>query len=72
MSTGLLIAIICSFIALIYGAWSYKWILSKPAGNERMQEISSAIQEGARAYLNRWQTLWSRGITHQELLELEK
>jgi K(+)-stimulated pyrophosphate-energized sodium pump len=56
MSTGLLIAIICSVIALVYGAWSYKWILSKPAGNERMQEIAAAIQEGAQAYLNRQYT----------------
>ncbi len=56
MSNGLLIAIICSFVALIYGAWSYKWILSKPAGNDRMQEIAAAVQEGAQAYLNRQYT----------------
>jgi len=56
MSDGLLLSIICSFAALLYGAWSYKWILSKPAGNERMQEIATAIQEGAQAYLNRQYT----------------
>jgi K(+)-stimulated pyrophosphate-energized sodium pump len=56
MSTGLLIAIVCSLVALVYGAWSYKWILSKPAGNERMREIAAAVQEGAQAYLNRQYT----------------
>ncbi|OJY92776.1 MAG: sodium-translocating pyrophosphatase [Lysobacterales bacterium 63-13] len=50
---GLLFSLICAGVALVYGAWSIRWILSKPAGNERMQEIAAAIQLGARAYLNR-------------------
>ena len=50
---GLLFSLICAVLALVYGAWAIRWILAKPAGNERMQEIAAAIQLGARAYLNR-------------------
>src|SRR3989344_847842 len=39
--------------ALLYGGWAVKSVLSKSHGNARMQEIAAAIQEGARAYLNR-------------------
>ncbi|HEY0178612.1 MAG TPA: sodium-translocating pyrophosphatase, partial [Dokdonella sp.] len=50
---GLSIAFVCAVLAILYGVWSIRWILAKPAGNSRMQEIAAAIQEGARAYLNR-------------------
>ncbi|HVQ33090.1 MAG TPA: sodium/proton-translocating pyrophosphatase, partial [Lysobacter sp.] len=50
---GLILALSCAVIAILYGLWSASWINSRPAGNERMQQIAGAIQEGARAYLNR-------------------
>ena len=49
----LTITIACGVCALIYGLWASRSILTSGAGNEKMQEIAGAIQEGAAAYLNR-------------------
>jgi K(+)-stimulated pyrophosphate-energized sodium pump len=63
MSTELIFALVCAGAAIAYGIFSVQWILAKPAGNERMQEIASAIQEGAKAYLNRqYATIGMAGI----------
>lgn len=53
MSSGLILAVLASLFAVIYGLILIKLVLKKPAGNERMQAIAKAIQEGASAYLNR-------------------
>ncbi len=56
MSSGLVFAIVCAIAALLYGIFSVTWILAKPTGNDRMREIAAAVQQGAKAYLNRQYT----------------
>ena len=47
------LVILSGILSLVYGYWAGNSVLKSSAGNEKMQEISLAIQEGAQAYLNR-------------------
>jgi K(+)-stimulated pyrophosphate-energized sodium pump len=48
-----ILSIIAGALALIYGFLLTRWVVSRPAGDDKMQEIARAIQEGAKAYLSR-------------------
>lgn len=52
----LYIAIICGLLALAYGVWAARSVMASDAGSARMQEISGAVAEGAKAYLKRQYT----------------
>ncbi len=56
MSTVYWLTIACGVVALLYGLVTIRAVLSTSGGNDRMQEISRAVQEGASAYLNRQYT----------------
>ena len=54
--TALWLSLGAALLALVYGVVSANWILGRSAGSERMQAIATAIQEGAKAYMNRQYT----------------
>ena len=56
MQHAVLIGFIGAVIAIAYGVYLTWWLLKQPAGNERMREIASAVQEGAAAYLKKQYT----------------
>jgi len=53
---GVAVALVCAICAVIYGAVTARSLLALSPGNEQMQKISAAVQEGAQAYLNRQYT----------------
>ena len=53
VETILIYTILAGILSLVYGYFTGKHILRSSAGNSKMQEIASAIQVGAKAYLNR-------------------
>jgi K(+)-stimulated pyrophosphate-energized sodium pump len=53
---GVVVALVCAACAVVYGILTTRSLLALSPGNERMQEISGAVQQGARAYLNRQYT----------------
>ncbi|MBV9916834.1 MAG: sodium-translocating pyrophosphatase [Solirubrobacterales bacterium] len=50
---GVVVALVCAAAAIVYGAVTSRSLLALSPGSERMRAISAAVQEGARAYLNR-------------------
>ena len=52
-SSGITLSLGCAVVGLIFAVVLIREILALPAGNERMQQIAGAIQEGAKAYLGR-------------------
>ena len=52
-SNGLILALACAAIGILFGIVWALWINKQPTGNDRMREIAAAIQQGATAYLNR-------------------
>jgi K(+)-stimulated pyrophosphate-energized sodium pump len=50
---GVIIALACAGAAVVYGVVTSRWLLSLSPGNQEMQDISTAVQEGAKAYLRR-------------------
>ncbi len=61
--SAMMFIIACGIASLIYGVFAGRSIMSAPAGSERMMNIAAAIQEGARAYLNRqYQTIGMVGV----------
>jgi K(+)-stimulated pyrophosphate-energized sodium pump len=50
---GVVVALVCAACAVAYGLLTTRSLLALSPGNERMQAISGAVQQGARAYLNR-------------------
>ena len=54
---GIVIALGCAGAAVLYGLITSRWLLAKSPGNQEMQDISAAVQEGAQAYLKRQYTI---------------
>jgi K(+)-stimulated pyrophosphate-energized sodium pump len=57
MDHGVLVALVCAAGAVVYGVVTARSLLALSPGNEQMRSISAAVQEGARAYLNRQYTI---------------
>src|SRR5881296_1008790 len=53
LNSGVPLSMVCAVIGLAFAFFLIAAVIRSPSGNERMREISAAVQEGAKAYLNR-------------------
>ena len=56
MTEAQIFVLACGALAILYGIVTSRTVLAADAGSDRMKEIAGAVQEGARAYLNRQYT----------------
>ena len=71
MTVAYVVVIACGLLAVLYGWYTSREVLAADAGTARMQEIAGAVQEGARAYLNRqYTTIAIAGVVILILLTL--
>src|SRR5947207_1418311 len=53
LDSGITLAMVCGVVGLVFAGFLIAAIIRASPGNERMRQISAAIQEGAKAYLHR-------------------
>ena len=53
LDSGIKLSLVCACVGLVAAIFLIRWVLAASPGNERMRQIASAIEEGAKAYLNR-------------------
>src|SRR5437868_6406845 len=53
LNSGVQLSMVCAAVGLVFALFLIAAVIRAPSGNERMREISAAVQEGAKAYLNR-------------------
>src|SRR3989449_4059954 len=53
LNSGVQLSMVCAAIGLAFAFFLIAAVMRAPSGNERMREVSAAVQEGAKAYLNR-------------------
>ncbi|HQG03604.1 MAG TPA: sodium-translocating pyrophosphatase [Thermoleophilia bacterium] len=50
---AVLVAVLCALVAVVYGVVLIRWLLALPTGDDKMRSVAGAVQEGAKAYLDR-------------------
>ncbi len=53
LNSGVPLSMLCAIIGLVFAFFLIITVIRRPSGNEKMRQISAAVQEGAKAYLHR-------------------